>query len=204
MKVFAILFCLVITEEYSQSNECELKRDKDGVKVYTCKPESTRFKSLKAEFTLENISIEGLEAFLFDVKNYPTWQYNMVEAKVLSKSNEHDMIYRSLIDAPWPLEDRELIVRFQAVNTKTEGLFFSIQNVQHDYPATEGIIRVPYMNATWNITKAANNKLNVVYTLNIDPGGSVPAWLVNIAMADGPHHSFRSLREQIIKQSSIK
>jgi hypothetical protein len=33
--------------------------------------------------------------------------------------------------------------------------------------------------------------------MNIDPGGYVPPFLINIAMADGPHESFSSLKKLI-------
>jgi hypothetical protein len=204
MKVFMILFCLVATEVYSQSNECDLKRDKDGVKVYTCKSDYDKFKSLKAEFVLENTSIEKLEAFLRDVSNYPTWQYNMTEAKVLAWKDANELIYRSVIDAPWPLEDRELIMRFWSDDNQGDYVYFYMENTSFDYPIDEELIRVPFMKGQWRVKRTMNNSLYVEYFLRIDPGGTVPAWLVNIAMADGPHHSFRSLIEQLKKQSSNK
>jgi hypothetical protein len=37
------------------------------------------------------------------------------------------------------------------------------------------------------------------YTLYADPGGSVPAWLVNLFIADGPLESFQKLKEHIKK-----
>lgn len=203
MKVFTILFCLVITEVYSQSNECDLKRDKDGIKVYTCNSDN-KFKSLKAEFVLENTSIEKLETFLRDVSNYPTWQYNMTEAKVLGRKDASELIYRSVIDAPWPLEDRELIMRFWSDKAQTDYVYFYMENTSFDYPIDGELIRVPFMKGQWRVKQLKNNTLYVEYFLRIDPGGTVPAWLVNIAMADGPHHSFRNLLEQLKKQSSNK
>ena len=39
--------------------------------------------------------------------------------------------------------------------------------------------------------------LKVSYFLNVDPGGSIPAWLVNLAVAEGPYESFRNLKRQL-------
>src|SRR6188508_2435953 len=92
--------------------DCALKKDQDGVKVYTCKSEGERFKSLRAEFTLENTSLDQLEKFLLDVPFYTKWQYNMIEATLLTRTSNQEMTYRTVVDAPWPVENRELIVKY--------------------------------------------------------------------------------------------
>jgi hypothetical protein len=194
-----ILLFISWNELYAQSAGCDLKRDSDGIKVYTCKSDDDKFKSLKAEFVLENVSIEKLESFLRAVDNYPSWQYNMTEAKVLERQDANKLIYRSEIDAPWPLEDRELIMSFWSDKTQADYVYFFMENSSFVYPLDEDIIRVPFMKGQWRVKQGANNTLFIEYFLRINPGGTVPAWLVNIAMADGPHHSFRNLKQQIIK-----
>lgn len=176
-------------------NDCNLKRDEDGIKVYTCKTEGERLKSLRAEFVLKNMTIDQLEVFLLDVPGYTRWQYNMVESKMLKKVSNNDMIYRTVVDAPWPVENRELIVRYTSSrDTEKQTMDIIIANDSYPYPENEDLVRVPSSYATWHISTQGND-LKVEYALRIDPGGSVPVWLINIAMADGPHHSFRNLKQ---------
>lgn len=176
------------------ANDCNLKRDEDGIKVYTCKTEGERLKSLRAEFILKNITIDELENVLLDVTGYTRWQYNMVEAKILKKVSDNDITYRTVVDAPWPVDDRELIVRYTSTrDLEKKTMEITIANDSFAYPEDENLIRVPSSFATWYITTQGND-LKVEYALRIDPGGSVPVWLINIAMADGPHHSFRNLK----------
>jgi hypothetical protein len=175
-------------------NDCNLKRDEDGIKVYTCKTEGERLKSLRAEFFLKNITIDQLENFLLDVNGYTRWQYNMVESNILKKVSDNDMTYRTVVDAPWPVENRELIVQYTSKrDTLKQTMEIVIANSNYSYPMNEDLIRVPSSYATWHIVTQGND-LKVDYALRIDPGGSVPVWLINIAMADGPHHSFRNLK----------
>jgi hypothetical protein len=39
----------------------------------------------------------------------------------------------------------------------------------------------------------------VIYTLDIDPGGSLPSWLVNFASIEGPYLSFLKMRALLLK-----
>jgi len=200
--VFSLYFLLFIfagVHSYGQS-ECDLKKDKDGIKVYTCKSDSSKFRSLVAEFDLENTSLQTLENFLWDVDNYVNWQYNMVESGLIRKLNDHEMIYRSEIDAPWPVEDREMLVQFSVIRDQLpDELTFLIYTITYDYPQKEDVLRVPYSHATWQV-KRNGSSLHVKYMMKINPGGYVPPMLVNLAMAEGPYVSFLNLKTMIEKK----
>lgn len=203
MRKFILSFtgCLVSFYLSAQETDCVLKKDKDGVNVYTCKSDTSKFRSLKAEFSMQGVSIADLKIFLFNVPKYLEWQYNAMEAMMVKKINDNEMIYRVVIDAPWPLDNREMIVHFKADAQDQDHAKFYINSVTSDFPLNKNLIRVPYSQASWTITRA-NNILHVIYRMNIDPGGYVPPVLVNIAMADGPHQSFKNLKKLIEKIAS--
>lgn len=180
----------------AQTSDCDLKKDKDGVKVYTCKSDTSKFRSLKAEFVIENTSIEELKKFMFTVPGYLNWQYNVTEATMLKQINDNEMIYRAVIRAPWPLDDREIIAQFAIVIQDPDHANFYIKNVQSDFPLNEDLVRIPYSQSSWDIIRI-NNSLHVTYKMNVDPGGYVPAFFINMAMADGPYQSFRDLKKLI-------
>lgn len=197
-KLIFLLTYLSASFCFAQTDDCDLRRDTDGIKVYVCESVNDKFKTLRAEFTLENTSIDQLLGFLFNVEDYPNWQYNMISAKQLERINDTEMNYQSAIDAPWPVDDRELIMNFK-VNRDAgpDQINIVIHNILSDIPIRSDFIRVPFFFATYQITVINKTSLNVIYTLNIDPGGSVPPWLVNMAMAEGPYVSFRNLKKRI-------
>jgi hypothetical protein len=51
--------------------------------------------------------------------------------------------------------------------------------------------------AQWTITPLKDGSLSLEYQLLVDPGGSVPAWLVNLAVVDGPFETMSALREKV-------
>jgi hypothetical protein len=188
---------LLVCQVLAQPTDCDLKRDSDGIKVYTCKTGTERFKTLRAEFEVSNTSIQELKAFLWDVSTYHTWQYNLLEAQAIL-STETEVAYWALVDAPWPVENRETIVKMRVIKMDTV-LAIQVSRIDYAQPPPENVIRVPYFEASWNVIPAGKN-LQATYTLHIDPGGIVPAWLVNMAMADGPYVSFKNLKAQLEKK----
>lgn len=182
----------------AQPENCDLKKDKDGIKVYTCKSDTTKFRSLRAEFEIEDCSVAELEAFLFDVPNFINWQYNALEVNLLQKG-DRQIVYRLVIDAPWPVENRELIMQLTADPESPTGISINMNTIASTYPQSDDLTRVPFSQARWRIEKK-NDFLKVVYEMNIDPGGYIPPLLVNMAMADGPYQSFSNLKRLIKKK----
>jgi len=176
-----------------QPADCELKREKDGIKVFTCKSDSGELRSIQAEFVIENISIEELKAFMFSVSDYPEWQYEVIEATILKKISPDEMIFRVVADAPWPLENRELIARFSTAICDAEHANFYTSSIPFDFPQNEDLVRVPYSYARWDVVRI-DNSLHVTYKMHVNPGGYVPAFLVNMAIAEGPYKSFKKLK----------
>jgi hypothetical protein len=195
-KLFFIVW-LIPSLAISQSIPCHLKKEKDGIKVYTCKTSGERFRMVRAVFELESTSLEKLENFLWDVDNYVNWQYRSIAAELLDKANSNEMTYRVEVDAPWPVENRELILNFKIKRDSLPNrLDIEIHSTRWDQPPPQGMVRVPYSKAVWLILKEGTS-LKIDYWLQIDPGGLVPAWIVNMALADGPLETFKKLKDQV-------
>jgi len=193
---FVLLFSLRSLGVLAQHDDCDLKKDKDGIKVYTCRSDTSKFRSLRADFTLENTSFEVIQKILFDPLNYVNWQYNVIEAEILEKSADNQLIYRLVIHAPWPVQNREMIVRISSEKESDQRMSFTMHTINHSYPLNDDYIRVPFSQGSWQVQLVDSN-LHVQYLLNIDPGGSIPSFLVNMAMAEGPYHSFSNLKRML-------
>jgi DNA polymerase III sliding clamp (beta) subunit (PCNA family) len=191
-----VLFIGLYHSGYAQNQDCKEKKNANGIIVYVCKTDNAQYKSLKAEFTIDNTTLDELVAFMKNVNNYPKWQYNMVSAKMLKRESDDIMITRSEIDAPWPVENRELIVQYEMYKyAAQDSLHVTAKTIPYDYPKSD-LVRIPFSHAEWFVKKAGN-VLKISYTLNVNPGGSLPAWLVNMALAEGPFHTFTNLKKEL-------
>ncbi len=190
---FAALFILSTTANAQQA--WELRRDEDGIKIYSRRVSGSKTIELRL-LTQYNATSQQLINTLLDISNYSNWIYGNRKAGVIKKVSDHDIIYFTEAHLPWPIADRDLVTEL-IINqaTQTAPLTIQAKSVQGILPPKPHFIRVPYSMATWHVMPDGANKINVDYTFAIDPGGSIPNWLVNMTIASGPYKSFVKLRD---------
>lgn len=177
--------------------DCELKKEQDSIKIYTCGTDQSKFKSIKASFEV-NATAPQLAAMVMDIVGYNDWQYKTINAKILKQISPQELIYYVEVVAPWPVSNRDLVVHLKVEqNPTTKRMVFSLNGLPNYIPAKEGITRVPMSRSTWIVELLSPTKLKVEYSMNIDPSGSVPAWMMNMVSAEGPFESFNTLRAKI-------
>jgi START domain-containing protein len=177
--------------------DCVLKKDRDSIKVYTCPSGHLKFKSIKASFTV-NARLSQLVAFILDINNYCDWQYHTVKARLLKKINEQEVVYYTEIAAPWPVSNRDMVIDLQvSQDTRTKVLTITSKSVTGWVPEKDHLVRVPMSQGSWTVVPISSSLLKVEYFVLIDPGGSVPAWMINMVAAQAPYDSFKILKDKI-------
>lgn len=192
-----IFFFLVFHFTYLQligQEDCDLKKSQDSIFVYTCKSPDIKLKSIKASFTILATTSE-LETCMLDIPNYTKWQYNTIDAAVLKRINPRELIYRSEIEAPWPVSNRDLVMHLKIYSEPaSQVMTMSLKALPDFIPEKEDVVRMPRAEGQWIFTPVGLNKWLVQYHFIVDPGGTVPVWLINLALADGPYVTFRNLK----------
>jgi hypothetical protein len=181
---------------YAQA-ACKLRKDVDGIKVYTCNTDTSKFKLIKVECELK-CSLDILEKCLLDFDNYMHWQFNTVESKTVKRISDSEFIYYTKIEAPWPVSDRDMVVRLRS-NRLDHQLIISANSDKGIMAEKEGLVRVPASRSLWIVNEENEERLEVRYSIQIDPGGNVPAWLVNWVCAHAPLQSFQALKKRVEK-----
>ncbi len=186
---------LALTPAQSQE-EWDLKTDKDGIRVFTRAAKDSKFNEIRLECTID-ASLSAVVAVLLDVSNYYQWVYHTKTSTLLHKVNEQELYFYTQIESPWGTSNRDLAVHLRLLQESTTGIVHCMVKSVPDYvPRKESFVRVPLSNETWTITPLGKASCKILYYLQIDPGGSVPAWLVNQFSSRGPYQSFYNLRKQ--------
>lgn len=176
--------------------DCELRKDQEGIKIYACKLPQSKYRMIKAEFIV-NASLNDFATVMLDIENYIHWQYKTVKSHVVKKINENELIYYTEIGAPWPMSNRDVTVHLKLVHdAHLKKLTVSSKSVEGYLPEKENMVRVPMSKATWVVTEQSQVKLKIDYTLEVEPGGSVSPWMLNMVSDEGPFESFRDLRKR--------
>ncbi|GMQ30964.1 START domain-containing protein [Algoriphagus confluentis] len=177
----------------AQQKDCELRKSTGDLEVYTCKMEGSKINSIQASFQV-NVPFSVLAEVLLDWENFNLWQYKIRKAELLQAISKEELIYRAELDAPWPVADRDLILHLKmAPGTKPGEYVFSTVGRPDFIPLREGFVRVPVSDGRWTIQVHGKDRLEVNHVLSVDPGGSIPAWLLNLSLAEGPFETYSNL-----------
>jgi hypothetical protein len=193
-KIIAIIVaCLVATSVIAQS-EWKLRKDEDGIKVFTTNGINSNFKSVKVECTVK-ARLSQLVAFLLDIERQHEWVYSNYNGRLLKKYGDNELAFYSEVSVPWPCTDRDYIAHFTMKQVSPQLLTIDSHAESGLLPEKAGRIRVKFSNAHWDVTTVNHDLLKIVYVVQFDPAGSVPAWLTNLFVTKAPFQTFEKLRE---------
>ncbi|WP_153795925.1 START domain-containing protein [Foetidibacter luteolus] len=177
----------------------KLKLNKEGIAVYSRSLENSGLKAIKVECTLP-ASLSQLVAVVMDVNTGAEWVYSTKSSVLLKQVSPGDLYYYSEVSLPWPASNRDFVAHLIAVqDSATKIVTINGPTVPGYIPVKKGIVRVPNSSGKWTITPLQKAMIKVEYVLEVDPGGSIPAWVVNLFAAKGPFETFRNLKQQLKK-----
>jgi hypothetical protein len=190
--LFIAFAFLTASTAFSQYN-WQLTKNNDGISVYQSSVNNSRYKSIKVECTLEG-SYDKLLSIITNVNHYKDWVYNNKTTSLLKSANLLDFYYYAETSLPWPMSNRDAVMH-TTITRDSLNRFIRINSVNHKGLVIEkpGKVRVPYSNINWYVTMPSAKSIHIVYTFEADPGGSIPAWMVNSFADKGPFESFKKL-----------
>lgn len=193
-----IVFSALCFLGYGQEN-WELKSKKEGISIFTRTFPDSRFKAVKVECELE-ATLSQLVAVILDVNTGAEWVYSTKSSVLLKQVSPSELYYYSEVNIPWPVSNRDFIAQLKVVqDTRTRIVTVNGPTLPDYLPVKKDIVRVAQAEGKWVITPAGKNHIKVEYTLRMDPGGSIPPWLINLFATRGPYESFKNLKVQIQK-----
>ena len=195
---FILVFvCLLFQFSGKAQEDWSLKKDKNNIKVFTRKTKNFKVDEIKVECEFDG-RVSQLVAVLLDVSKHYEWVYKATKSQLLQKNSNTDLFFYTEIQAPWPFLNRDLIAHLKLTQNSSNKIITVEANGVNDFiPDKKHIVRVRYSRANWIITPLPNKKFKIDYRVQIDPGDGVPAWILNLFIANGPYDTFLKLKEQI-------
>ena len=194
-----LIFSFMAFSAYGQK-EWKLISEKDGIYVYTQSLDDSKFKAVRAVCTVD-CPVGKLSYVLMDVSNTKDWVYATKVCKLLKQVSPTDIFYYSEVELPWPVSNRDFIIRITLTqDPKTKIARIVAENHPEYVPEKKNVVRIPKSAGNWILTPISNGRTKVEYIIHVDPGGSVPAWMVNMLADVGPYSSFRKLRQEVKKE----
>ena len=183
--------CHVYGEEY----QWEKVKDKNSIEIFTRPVNGSRIKECLA-VTMMRGRLSSVLAVFNDTASYTRWMYRCSEATLLLKKNSYERIIYSVISSPWPVADRDIVVKSSLVHDRNTGVVTVTINGLPDYVAIKpGRVRMRGMNGCWVLEPRGNGWIKISYRIHSDPGGSLPDKLVNSSIVDIPYNTLYNLRK---------
>jgi hypothetical protein len=135
-----------------------------------------------------------------DIKGSIDWVYHTKSVNLIKQVSPSELYYYSEVNIPWPLHNRDFIAHIKVTQDPVSKVITVDAPCLADMvPVKDGIVRIEHSVGKWIITPTDNGQVKVEYTLHLDAGGSVPAWLLNMFITQGPTESFIKLKAQLQK-----
>jgi hypothetical protein len=199
-----IISCIGLTSFITNDEEWKLKKYGNGVAVYNREIPNTIIKELKAETQIKT-SLSSIIALLNDRETYPDWVYRCGKSMMIKKISDSEGMYYQTVVAPWPVDNRDFVVDVKVVQDSKTKVVKQFSTCMPNYisPIPDHV-RITEFDALWTLTPLKNGLVKCEYQLLVNPGGNVPAWLVNLAAIDGPYETTVNLKERVMKEKYQK
>jgi hypothetical protein len=180
-------------------NNWALEVEKEGVKIYTAVFPNSRIKAVKAQCNVKATASQVV-ALLMDVESATDWVYHTKSCALIKKVSPAELYYYSEISLPWPLQNRDFVAHLKvSQNASTKVVTIDGPAVKGYVAEKKGIVRIQDSKGKWVISPAGADNVNIEYTIHVDPGGTLPPWLINMFAAEGPLKIIKNLKIQVQK-----
>lgn len=184
---------------HPSSDKWILKATKGDIKVYTRTTSKSAIKEVRITTKIKG-DLDDLLALLNDVPSFQKWVYRCSKSKLLKRVSPNEYYYYNLTDFPFPLSDRDMVIHSKTwtvpysrvVKTKSEA--YTKEDL---YKTQSSIVRIKVLEYTWTFTPLGNGVIDIDYEFLSDPAGSIPSWVINMAISKGPIETMESLKKEM-------
>ena len=172
----------------------KLRKDKNGIKVYTRDHEGKGLLEYRA-ITIIETDMDRLVKMIFDVENYPAWTANCASAEIYEVLNDSSWIEYMVTSVPWPIDNRDVVFKFIVTDHSEDYFEAHLTSLPDAVPEKEKYTRMQDSRGSWTFKKADNDRVEVVHQFYGDPEGNIPNWIVNMFIVSGPYNTLLNLKE---------
>lgn len=197
---FLILFLIFSSSvAWAQKTEWKLAKSGDGVEVYTRTRDGDKVKEFKAKTTV-NKPVETVVSLIDNINAYPKWQDNCDDAHVVKERDGDLVVARYTASTPWPFTDRDVVIEMKKQPQANGGVNITLTSRHELYPEQKKYTRIKDAGGFWEIVPLSDGSSSVTYQFHADPGGSVPNWLINMFIVQGPFNSLKAMKDLLSSQ----
>ena len=182
------------------ANDWTVVAEKDGIRVSRQAGTGSDLLQFRAEAVID-APITQVVGVLLDFPRRPEWISSCQSSSVLERPQPSVAVVYSYSKSPPLVADRDVV--FEASTTllpadrTVEIHFRDVPSTQK--PPVAGVTRIAALQGFYRVHQLATNRTAILYEFMADPGGAIPAWVVNAAGKDVPLQTLQGLRKQVAR-----
>ncbi len=180
-----------ISDPLPGEGDWKLRKSADGIAVYSRSREGWAIDEIKAEAVVA-APLPVLAALLMDPARRSEWDELCRTGRRIDAPDGSEHHYLQY-DMPWPVADRDLVLRVQSVR-RGEELIISSRAVPQLLPRQPDMVRIEQAEASYRLSPLNSSETRLVTTALVDPNGPIPAWLLNQLSVGQPFAMIEALR----------
>ncbi|QBM17906.1 hypothetical protein MARI_20270 [Marinobacter sp. JH2] len=186
---FADTYPALPTED---SEHWVLQKHEENIRIYTMDQPGSGFRAFKAVADL-NVPLNNLMAVMINPESCKEWVHNCTESFAFGNGDFHDRYAYSVNDMPWPVSDRDYVLRIRTRgNADTSEIIMDLNATPGMRAETNSRVRVDVSNTLYRFTPFEQGT-HMVWVQHTEPNGALPEWLVNQLVIDIPVKSLKAL-----------
>jgi hypothetical protein len=164
-----------------------------GIKIYSSSIKGSDVSGFKGEAEFK-VPMRKLISFFHDMTHYDRWVYQLAEMEVLEKFNSVEFVLRQVINTPWPLPKREVILRSGLEPAGDNAVAITMTGEPDYLPQNPKYYRVHHSRGMWVFQPTGHGLVHITFMMHLDPGRDVPPPVSNAGMFDVPFHTLNNMR----------
>ena len=137
-------------------------------------------------------------AFLNDVESNHEWMYGCMESRILRRGGLGEFLVYHRTAAPWPLWDRDVLIQTRLVNHRDGSFEVRLTSVTDAlHPPLKDVVRMPRLIGSYKLWPQGE-RTAIAFEIDVEPGGTVPIWLVKLVSRNLPLRTLQNLRKRVV------
>jgi len=196
-RLFFVLLPLVSPLAIASAQDWQIRLVKDGITVQSRLPENAKYQEFRADTEID-ATIAHAIALLSDNEACSEWLYRCKESRLLKEISPTERIFYQVSSLPFPAKSREAIFHAKIRYNSDKSALIEMTAATSELSETKHL-RIKDAIGTYTLEPLPNNRTKITWQLYVDPGGALPAWLVNAMLTDLPFKSLQAFRLLVLR-----
>ncbi|MFT5320889.1 MAG: hypothetical protein ACI934_001036 [Pseudohongiellaceae bacterium] len=180
----------------STIQDWELKRDREGIQVYTRKVPGSPYAAVKTITVVSDLRLSSMVALILDSEACAQWADKCAESSVYEKISDTELLIYTVNDLPFPVKDRDILARVHwSQNPMTLDVTMTSEAVTGIVEEQKGRLRLTEATISWHLQPLAMGAVQVINEAHVNPGSPLPGGLINMLLVDSPFETMKSFRK---------